>query len=336
MRAAADCLPCVLRQTLLAARRVTDDPWLHRKLLFAVMEHLPSVDFERTPAEISYSASRFASKYLGVADPFRADKALFTERMLAVENDMRREILGATDPLMAALRFALAGNMIDLGIFENGAVEEELARDAAELALGIDDYPALREALAGARSVLYLLDNAGEIVCDKLVIEQLAAGNQPLPNRQFGERPAAGRRVPGITQPGAAITCVVRKSPIINDVTREDAETVGLARLGRIIDIGVDALGVPLSHCSAEFREIFDAADVVISKGQANFETLDEAEREIFHILRAKCDHIAGCLGVSRGAAVIVRTPRAGRTGRAGAEAPLGAAAPGPVNPNPN
>ncbi len=283
MQASADCIPCVLRQALAAARRVTDDPWLHRKLLFAVMEKLPEVNFDRTPAEISYDTLRFACKYLGVADPFKEDKGLHNDKMLAIENEMRQAIRAAADPLRAAVRFALAGNMIDLGILAVEDIEAELARDAAELTIALDDFAALRDALDGARSALYLLDNAGEVVCDKLVMEQLGVHD---------------------------ITCAVRRAPIINDVTREDVQAVGLERIARIVDIGADALGVPLSVCSAEFRDLFAGADVVISKGQANFETLDEADREIVHILRAKCDHMASHLGVPRGAAVIVRTPR--------------------------
>lgn len=283
MQASADCIPCVLRQALSAARRVTDDPWLHRKLLFAVMEKLPELNFDRSPAEVSYDTLRFAAKYLGVADPFKDDKALHNEKMLAIENDMREAVRAAPDPLRQALLFALAGNMIDLGILDPQNVEAQLFREARTLDPAIDDYQALRAALRGARSVLYLLDNAGEVVCDKLVIEQLGVHD---------------------------ITCAVRRSPIINDVTRRDVEAVGLDRLAKIVDVGADALGVPLNLCSAEFRDLFADADVVLAKGQANFETLDEAPRPIFHVLRAKCDHMADYLGVPRDAAVIVRTPR--------------------------
>jgi len=283
VQASPECIPCVIRQALNAARRVTDDPWLHRKLLFAVMEYLPTLNFDRTPAELSFDCVRFACKYLGVADPFKKDKKRFTEKMLGLEHEMRRRVLRADDPLFEAIRYALAGNMIDLGIVGDGHIEEELARDVGSLELAVNDYGLLRAALADARSVLYLLDNAGEIVCDKLVIEQLGVPD---------------------------ITCVVRTAPIINDVTREDAEAVGLGRLAKIVDIGADALGVPLSLCSAEFRERFASADVVVSKGQANFETLDEADREVHHVLRAKCDHLAGHFGVARGSALLVRTPR--------------------------
>ncbi len=283
MRTAPDCVPCILRQALSTARRVTDDPWVQRKVLFALMERLPTLNFDRTPAEVSYDAMRLTCKYLGVADPFADDKRRFTEKMLAAEDHMRQRIRNAPDPLLTAIRFSLAGNMIDLGILDAESVEEELARDAEDLELAINDYEALKAVLEGARSLLYILDNAGEIVCDKLLIEQLDCPET---------------------------WCVVRKAPIINDVTREDAEAVGLGRLAKIVDIGVEALGVPLNHCSPEFRDLFASADLVISKGQANFETLDEADRPIFHILRAKCEHMANFLGVPLGSAILVKTPR--------------------------
>jgi len=275
----------VLRQALNTARRVNDDPWYHRKVVMAVMEYMQTLNFDRSPAEVSFDCLRFANKFIGVADPFAEDKKGQTERMLAIEGQMREHILESDDPLLTAIRYALAGNIIDLGIVTPEQAEAALEEDAREMALAIDDTPALREALASARTVLYLLDNAGEVVCDKLVIEQLEAPE---------------------------VTCVVRAAPIINDVTREDIKGLDLGRFAKIIDIGVPALGAPLSLCSAEFREVFAKSDVVIAKGQANFETLDETDREVFHVLRAKCDHLAAHFGVPRYSALVVRTPREG------------------------
>lgn len=295
MQAVSDCIPCMLEQALRAARRATDDPWIHRKVLFALMEHLPTLDFERSPAEISYDCLRFTTKYLGVSDPYQEQKDYYTEKMLAVEHDMRHRILDSDDPLRMALLYSLAGNMIDLGIVGQERVEAELAGDAADLQLAVDDYDSLREALANARSVMYVLDNAGEVVCDKLVIEQLDVHD---------------------------VTCVVRKAPIINDVTREDIEAVGLERLGKIVDPGVEAMGVPLPLCSPEFRKQFAAADVVIAKGQANFETLEDADRECFHLLRAKCEHIARFFGCNKGDALLVQSPCEGQVGPGESETP--------------
>lgn len=283
MQAVSDCIPCMLEEALRVARRVTDDPWIHRKLLFAVMEYLPTVNFERSPAELSFDCLRFATKYLGVVDPYKEEKELHTAKLLACEHEVRQRILAAPDRLRAAIGFTLAASMLDLGAVDGDPVAEQLARDASALELAIDDYDELSAALAEARSVVYVLDNAGEVVCDKLVIEQL--------------------NVPDVA-------CVVRKAPIMNEVTREDVEAMGLGRLAKIVDPGVDALGVPLSLCSAEFRALFSKADVVITKGQANYETLEEAERVVFHMLRAKCEYNAAHLGVRRGDAIVVRTPR--------------------------
>ncbi len=215
-------------------------------------------------------------------DPYQEEKERYTQKMLAAEHDMRRRILEAEDPLRMAVLYALAGNMIDLGIVTEGRVEAELGRDAADLELAVGDYGKLQDALADARSAMYILDNAGEVVCDKLVIEQLDVQD---------------------------VTCVVRKAPIVNDVTREDIEAVGLERLGKIVDPGVEAMGVPLTLCSPEFRKQFANADVVIAKGQANFETLEEADRPVFHLLRAKCAHIAKFFACAEGAALLVKTP---------------------------
>ena len=252
------------------------------------MEHLPTLNFDRSPAELSFDCLRFASKYLGVADPYKDDKDAATAKLLAIENDLRRDILAAEDPLRAAIAFSLAGNVGDLRAAGRDAAEEQLGRDAGAIEFTIDDYEQFRAALADARSVLYILDKAGEVVCDKLVIEQIHAPE---------------------------ISCVVRAAPIINDVTWEDIEPVGLGRLATIVDIGVEALGVPLNLCSADFRGLFGEADVVISRGQANLETLDDADREVFHILRARCEPLAGHLAVPTAAAVLVRTPRGTGTG---------------------
>ena len=283
MEASSDCIPCMLTQALGAARRVTDDTWLHRKLLFAVMEYLPTLNFDRSPAEVSYDCLHFTTRYLGVADPYADEKQLSTRKLLEIEHELRQKLLAAPDPLEAAIRYALAANRIDLGAVSEQQVEQELSCDATALEMAINDYDALRSALAEARTAIYILSNAGEVVCDKLVLEQL-----------------------GVPE----ITCVVRQSPIINQVTRDDVADVGLERLARIVDPGVDALGIPLSLCSAEFRALFADADVVIARGQANYATLDEPERDVYHIFRAKCEHTAQHLGVRRDDAIVARTPR--------------------------
>jgi uncharacterized protein with ATP-grasp and redox domains len=158
-------------------------------------------------------------------------------------------------------------------------VKAEIER-ALSGTLAIDDTPALREALRAAKSVLYVLDNAGEIVLDRLLVEQMKRKD---------------------------VTCVVRAAPVLNDVTLDDAVAVGLDKIARVVDPGVPMLGLVLNLASAELQDRFRDADLVIAKGQANFETLCDADREVYFLLRAKCPVVARALGVSVGAAVVAR-----------------------------
>lgn len=284
LRATPDCIPCSLRQVLSCARRVSDDEWFHGKVVKEVMAKISEIDLARSPAEVSFEALSQAMKLFGGQDPFAADKRKSNEQMAELLPDLRRRIAGSSDPVGLAAKLAIAGNIIDLGIIPGVDAEGEIA-SAIEAPLAIDDRAAFRDAVRAARTVLYLLDNAGEIVLDRLLIEQFKRKE---------------------------VTCLVRASPILNDVTAADAEAVGITEIARVVDPGTPMLGLVLNHASAEVGELFATADVVISKGQANFETLAGAEREVFFLLRAKCPVVARALGVEVGAAVLKRHEPAG------------------------
>jgi uncharacterized protein with ATP-grasp and redox domains len=134
-----------------------------------------------------------------------------------------------------------------------------------------------------ARSILYLADNAGEIVFDRLLIERLPAGR---------------------------VTVVVRGAPVINDATRADAQVAGLDRIAEIIDNGSDAPGTVLEDCSAQFRERFESADVIIAKGQGNFETLSAAGANICFLLKIKCPVLATHTGIELGTQALIHRER--------------------------
>jgi uncharacterized protein with ATP-grasp and redox domains len=277
--AAPECIPCALRQVLSAARRVSDDKWFHGEVLKQVMAAMARADLRRSPAEVSLEALKEAGRLFGVRDPFAEEKRADNARVMAILPDLRRKVAESTDPLYLASRLAVAGNIMDLGILPGVDPSVEVNRALSE-PLAVDDGPAFREAARAARSVLYLLDNAGEIVLDRLLIEQLRRKD---------------------------VTCLVRAEPIINDVTKEDAEQVGLNEVCKVIEPGAPMLGLVLSLASPEVREAFERSDLVISKGQANFETLANAEREVFFLLRAKCPIVAEALGVKVSAPVLVR-----------------------------
>lgn len=281
MKPTPDCIPCILRQVLNTARKIADDPWLHRKVLNEVMQHLQRADFDRSPAELVTEAERIAGRALGSTNPFAADKLAHTAGAKALEPKLREAIARAADPLYAAVRVAGAGNAFDAHILQSVDVQAAIDR-VFELGFAIDDYLDFKVDLEGAASVLYLLDSAGEAVLDRLLVERLLAMKK-------------------------AVTCVVRKAAVLNDATREDAEAAGLAALVPVIDAGTDVMGVPLSLASADFRARFEQADLVLAKGAANYETLEGGRKSTYFLLTAKCLVVARHFGVAMGDSVFMK-----------------------------
>ena len=179
----------------------------------------------------------------------------------------------APEPFDTALRIAIAGNVIDMGIYTD--IDERALHDAVSHAMESPvsgDVHELADAVAGAEDILYLADNASELVFDRILIEQL---------------------------PPDDVTVAVRGGPVLNDATKRDAHAAGLTGVVNVIDNGSDAPGTILEDCSPEFRERFDRADVVIAKGQGNYETLCDVDRDIFFALKVKCPLIARNIGSS-------------------------------------
>lgn len=285
MKARVDCLPCILKQILATVRRVSADGWFQARAVAMMMKKIAEFDPELSPAELTHDALRQLRSIIGTSDPFAEDKRSYNSMMLAVLPRLRRMVKSSDRALRLAARLAVAGNVIDLGILSEFDVQAEL-RAACEGPLAVDHTAELETALKSASTVMYILDNAGEAAIDRLFIEQMQ---------------------------GLDVTCVVRRAPVLNDATRADAEQVGLGKLATIIDPGAEMLGVVPALSSPEFRKLFRRADVVIAKGQANYETLDECGRGIFFLLKAKCPVVAGSLGIREGqAAVLFKSGHAG------------------------
>lgn len=270
-----------MKQVLNTTRRVTDSDETQRLVLMETMKVLQRADFTRAAAEISYHALVRVYNMLGCLDPYREAKRYYNDLILSSIDDLRRMIDASDDPLHAAVGMAVAGNIIDMGILGDTFDVRATVEDVMRTGLAIDHYAAFRRRLGEAHSVLYILDNAGEAVFDRLLVERLVAD-------------------------GKDVCCVVRKSPILNDMTRTEAEEIGLDAICRLTDTGCDVFGVPMDLVSDEFRALFCSADLVISKGQANFETLDDTDRQVFFILMAKCDRVAANLGVGLRQAVVM------------------------------
>lgn len=281
MKPTPDCIPCILRQVLNAARKVTDDAWLHRKILNEIMVQLQKADVDRSPAELVTAAQKATYRTLGQADPFAADKQIQAAEAKNMLPRVRQAIDAAPDPLHAAVKLAGAANAYDAHIFQPTDIERAIER-VLDLGLAIDDYADFKADLEKSTSILYVLDSAGEVVFDRLLVERLVAA-------------------------GKSVVCAVRRGPVLNDALREDAEAGGLLDSSiPIVDTGVDGMGVPLSLCSTEFRNLFDQASLVLAKGAANYETLEGEAKTKYFLLSVKCPVVARHFGVAIGDVVFV------------------------------
>ena len=267
MNPSLDCIPCYVRQAAQAVElAVTDDR--ERKLLMrSVLQWLPEIDLDAPPPVTAQMIHRRLRDILPGKDPYREAKDRQNNLARRLIPAIRRRISECSDPLMMAMRYAITGNIIDLGAKNNlgfGDVYAEL--QSAPLQPVFGDPEAFKEAVQKARNILYLADNAGEIFFDRLLIERLGASK---------------------------ITLAVRGRPVINDATLPDALAAGLDELAVIVDNGSDAPGTILADCSAEFRGFFDRADMIIAKGQGNYESLTGVNRPIFFLFRTKCGVIS-------------------------------------------
>ena len=218
----------------------------------------------------------------GVTDPYRETKDWQNRIVMELIPALWAEVEAANDSLLLAARLAIAGNVIDVG--SNGNLTEAGVRQALKQALVepfFGEELRFREAVAQAKSILYIADNAGEIVIDRLLVDQL------LPRE---------------------ITFVVRGSPILNDVTMIDAITVGLDQVVTVIDNGSDAPGTILTDCNKALRDRFSTVDLIIAKGQGNFETLSNESGNIFFLFKVKCMVIAELVGQPIGTQMLIHS----------------------------
>jgi uncharacterized protein with ATP-grasp and redox domains len=282
MRTYFDCIPCFVRQALDAARLATKDEQIHEKVVREVLRLVVDLDMSRSPPSTGQQIHRLIRKLVGKDDPYRRIKKRFNNLALRMYPELREQIVNSDDKLKSAIRLAIAGNIIDLGV-KTGLTESQIEKTIAQSLTGPMDARTIEEfriATDQAHDILYLSDNAGEIVFDRLLIEQI---------------------------PIEKVTVVVKGFPVINDATMEDAVVAGLPQIVEVIDNGSDAPGTILESCSQDFRRKFDKADLVIAKGQGNYETLSDVDKNIFFILKAKCPVIARDLSCAVGEMILRR-----------------------------
>jgi hypothetical protein len=281
MKTYLDCYPCFLRQALNAARLAGADERRQKAVLDRVLDALRQVEISSTPPEIADHVHRIVRQEVGSQDPYRTAKTDSTRQALALYPRMKALLAEADDPLEMAVRLSIAGNIIDLATDQQYDLLDEVRRVLAQ-PFAADDGAAFRDALSRARQVLYLADNAGETVFDRLLIETLHT----------------------------PVLYAVKSGPILNDATRDDALAAGVDRVADIVTTGSDAPGTILDRCSEEFRRSYDKAELVIAKGQANYETLSDEGPKVFFLFQAKCPVIAHEAGFPLGSIIL----RQGRT----------------------
>lgn len=270
------CLDCMFNQGERTAKRIFGERPEYFKVIKSLRELVDQQPPEGPPPVFFSQIYQIVAEAAGEPDPFKQIKAQNTQAALRLYPYLKRLVAESHDPMETATLIAIAGNIID-----HGAVTEIDPERELELTLSIQpkvmDYTKFKNAVANAHHILYLGDNAGETVYDRVLIETI-------------DKPT---------------TFAVRPRPIINDATREDAIQAGIDHIAEIVSTGSDTPGIDLNQVSAEFRGLFDNSDMIISKGMGNFETLSDVKRPIFFLLKAKCDLVADHMGVQVGDSVL-------------------------------
>lgn len=273
MKVHLDCIPCFLLQSLEAGRMVTDDEVIHEKVLKEVMKELLNISFEKTPPEISTLVHRKIKEITNCRDPYKKVKKKENTFAMNLENKLERFLESSDNKLLTAIKLSIAGNIIDFGTPTRIDITKIL-RELEKKNFAINDFSIFKEKIEKAKNILYLGDNTGEIVFDKILVKELVSL-------------------------GKNVIFVVREKPIINDATIEDAKFVGMDKIVKVITGVKESPGTVLELCSNEFLKEFRNADLIIAKGQGNYEALSNEEVDIFFLLIAKCKLVAKDLGVN-------------------------------------
>ncbi len=282
MKTELECMPCFFRQIRLALGYAGVNGDAGRSIMRAGAEIVEQASFDQPPARITTVLHRMVRERTG-SDPYRRVKDRYNAIALEKLPSLRRTAAKAADPLEAGVRLAIAGNVIDFGIYEAFDLDRSI-EDSFRLQLSESDFSDFSKAVQRSRRILYLCDNAGEIVFDRVLAETLR-------------------------EDGKIITAAVKGAAVINDATLEDAAAAGLAESAEVIDNGNDGIGTLLESCSPRFMDAYRSADMVISKGQANYETLaGTGDNRIFFMFKVKCPVVARELGRENGDIVLMRS----------------------------
>ncbi|MBZ9577913.1 DUF89 family protein [Patescibacteria group bacterium] len=287
MKTSLDCIPCFFKQALDAAQLAGANKSAQKRILKALSKEVLKFDLKECPTAMGRILYKLVRQITGRHDPFKEIKQKSNEFALSLYPRLKKKVERSKDRLLAALELAIAGNIIDYGIKSSLNIGREIDKLFAEEdriirreSKALFAYPAFKRSLKKARRILYIGDNAGEVVFDKILIEEMK---------------------------DKEIIYVVRGGPIINDALAQDAAFCGIDKYARIVSSGCDAPGTILKFCTGNFRRIFRDAEFIISKGQGNFEALAGEKAPLFFLFRAKCPVVVKHLGCKLGDIILKR-----------------------------
>lgn len=277
-----ECLICQVKALQKRMDKYQIVPEIRNTVVSKLMKEIAEIDLENSYSpEITRDILVKLEAESGNSDPYAKEKRESNRELLRRYDEFKQKVEGSEDKFDTALRYALAGNIIDFGPTHRFDVDETIEKVFTS-PFAIDDSELLKTEIEKAGTILYLGDNCGEIVLDKLFIETLAHPN---------------------------VIFAVREKPVLNDATTKEAIEVGIPDVARLIHNGDDAPSTLLHRVSPGFKEIYDSADLIISKGMGNFEGLmDEQDPRLFYLLMVKCPVIGRKVGAQKGDFVVKRS----------------------------
>lgn len=283
MRTDRSCVVCILNQVLRAADYLGLDEEKQDRIFTAALKRASELPYkEITAPEFSEHIYKIVAAVSGNTDPYKTLRREQNRMVLDKIDIIRERIQSSPDPLLAAGYYALLGNIIDYGgvrIFNTDEIFDQ--NHAQDISITVNDYPRFRSRLQTAKRLLILADNAGEAVFDLVFIEEIKRFNPEL-----------------------EVFYGVRSAPAINDVLREDAEFIGIQQAAHILETGATCAGTVVDKGTEEFKQVYFSSDFIISKGQGNFETLEDQPEDIFFIFKVKCDVVARHVNLDLGSLV--------------------------------
>jgi len=267
-----ECIRCLLNKNLTRypAGATGEQQTEYMRRVLRILAEAPLT--EGAPV-LTRSFKQLRAEMFGIREEFADIKRHFNDLMLRRENGMEKHVLESEDAFATGLRYALTGNYIDFGAGGHQVSEEELDRLLASVdSIQLDEAAseALRGDLTHARRIVYITDNCGEIVADKVLLRVIRRMN-----------------------PEAELTVLVRGGDVLNDANMDDAKQVGLEELAHVMDNGNDVAGTYWQELSDDARSLLEQADVMLAKGQANFETLRGCGRNVYYLFMCKCELFA-------------------------------------------